>query len=393
VLPTLNYLLRTVPPNNRTTATDKFDEAVQDIVKSLLGGSEWGSPREIKNCRQIYLPLRYGGLGLPLAKQVSEAAYLASTWEAGVKLDTPTREHLVGKLKQKKVEIEEDWLFSPPPSRKQQATMAGQIHDAKFYDLLNKNNPTGKARLQAARQAGAQDWLTALPTKACQQYTDLQWRLLARLRLGLSVSKHELPGQCPLCQDFVEDLGQHALACNHHEMKNHRDNRHNKLRDALIGSFLHWGMITEKEPLIQQGSLQRGDIEICQPQGSVVLDVSVTSVLSATAKGKQIRTPSAATTIRESEKTSKYRTSCIQQNKEFRPLVFQNLGGIGNKGLDFFQELKSRPPCLRVSNSAQFVEATRRKLGCLLMHCNAHMVLRWLHLVLPPNRGGVRGLD
>jgi hypothetical protein len=176
-------------------------------------------------------------------------------------------------------------------------------------------------------------------------------------------------------------------------MRNHQDNRHNKLRDALIGSFLHWGMDPKKEPLIQQGSRDRGDIEICQPQGPVVLDVSVTSAMSAKAKGKQVSTPAAATTIRESEKTRRYKDSCTQQNKEFRPLVFQNLGGIGNKGLDFLKELKSRPPCTRVSNSAQFVEATRRKLGCLLMHSNAYMLLRWMHLVLPPDRGGVRGLD
>jgi hypothetical protein len=397
VIPTLNYLLRTVPPSNRTGATNAFDNAVRDIVKDILGGPEWGNPRKVEDCHQIYLPLRYGGLGVTKAKHISEAAYLASVWEARIQLDTSTRNELVGKLKRKKAEIEEEWLFSPPPLRKQQATLSSQIHDANFHWLLQRHQQrqqtAAQARLQAARQAGAQDWLTALPTKPCQRYTDLQWRLLARLRLGLPVSQHQLPGQCPLCQALVDDLGLHALACSHREMRQHRDNRHNQLRDALIGSFLHWGIITEKEPSIQEGSLERGDIEIAQPQGPVVLDVSVTSFTSINTKHQQKRTPSAATTVREREKTNKYETSCTQQNKEFRPLVFQNLGGIGNKGLDFLKELKSRPPCMRVSNSAQFVEATRKKLGCLLMHSNAHMVLRWLHLVLPPDRGGVRGIE
>jgi hypothetical protein len=301
---------------------------------------------------------------------------------------------MVDELKRKKVEIEEEWLLSPPPSRKQQAHFTHQIHDAKFHSLLEEEvNGTGKSRLQAARQPGAQDWLTALPTKACQRFTDLQWRLLVRLRLGLPVCNRELPGQCPLCQDLVEDLGQHAIACSHPEMRQHRDNRHNKLRDALIGSFLHWGMITEKEPCIREGSLERGDVEITQPQGPVLLDVSVASVFSTRAKHQQQSNPSAATGIREQEKINKYGQSCAQQNKDFRPLVFQNLGGIGKKGLAFFNELKSRPPCLRVAHSAQFVDATRKKLGCLLMHSNAHMVLRWLHLVLPPDRGGVRGIE
>lgn len=332
-----------------------------------------------------------------MAHHISEAAYLASVWEARVQLDASTRNDLVERLKEKKVDIQEDWLTSPPPSRKQQASMAGQIHDANFHWLLHyyqqHQQTAAQARLQAARQPGAQDWLTALPTKSCHRYTDLQWRLLTRLRLGLPVSKHQLPGQCPLCQNLVEDLGHHALACQHHEMKQHRDNRHHKLRDALIGSFLHWGINTEKEPCIQEGSGDRGDIEIAQPQGPVVLDVSVTCYSSVNTKHQQKRIPSAATSVREREKTNKYESSCTQQNKEFRPMVFQNLGGLGKKGLSFFNDLKARPPSLRVNHSAQFVEGTRRKLVCLLMHSNVYMVLRWLHLVLPPDRGGVRGIE
>ena len=146
-----------------------------------------------------------------MAHHISEAAYLASVWEARVQLDAPTCSNLVKKVKEKKVDIQKDWLSSPPPTRKQQASMAGQIHDANFHWLLQhyqqRQQATAQARLQAARQPGAQDWLTALPTKNCQRYTDLQWRLLARLRLGLPVSKHQLPGQCPLCQNLVEDLG------------------------------------------------------------------------------------------------------------------------------------------------------------------------------------------
>jgi hypothetical protein len=392
VIPTLNYLLRTVPPSNRTSATQAFDNAVKSIVRALLGGAEWGDPWEIEQCPQIHLPMRYGGLGLPLASHISETAYLASTWEAGVHLDESTRKQLIDTLKEKKVDIEETWLSSRPPSRKQQSQLSQQVHDAKFYRLLQDiEDDAGKARLQAARQAGAQDWLTALPTNPSQRYTDLHWRLLARLRLGLPVSNREIPAVCPLCHNFVEDLGQHALACRHREMKHHQDNRHNKLRDALIGCFLHWGMDPKKEPLIQQGSQDRGDIEINQPQGPVVLDVSVTSISSV--KGLQKGNPKAATTIRESEKINKYGNSCQEQNKDFRPLVFQTFGGIGSKGLNFFRELKSRPPCLKVVNSSHFVEATRKRLSCLLMHSHAKMILRWMHLALPPSHGGVRGLQ
>jgi hypothetical protein len=295
---------------------------------------------------------------------------------------------LVDTLQRKKVQIHEEWLENPPPTRKQQANLAGEIHQATFYNMLDRADVTEKARLQAARQAGTQDWLTALPTKACQRYTDLQWRILARLRLGLPLCNRELPEVCPLCQEFVEDLGQHALVCDHVEMANHRTNRHHKLRDALIGSFLAWGMITSKEPLISQGSQRRGDVEVYLPQGAVIVDVSVTAV--SPFKGRQRHYPTAATSIREKEKVRMYEQSCTQQNKEFRPFAFQNLGGIGGKGLEFLKELKSRPPYLHVVNSKHYVDSVRKKLGCILMHSNAQMILRWMHLVLPPESGGVR---
>jgi hypothetical protein len=388
VIPTLNYLLRTVPPENRISATTSFDNSIKRIVRNLLGGPEWGNTRWIECCRQIYLPLRYGGMGVPLAGHISEAAYTASIWEAGVTVDNAG--DLVNELKRSKVQIEEEWLDNPPPTRKQQANLAGQIHQATFYHILDRADVAEKARLQAARQAGSQDWLTALPTRACQRFTDLQWRILARLRLGLPVSNREVPEVCPLCQTFVEDLGQHALECGHVEMTNHRTNRHHKLRDTLIGSFIAWGMITDKEPVISQGSQKRGDVEIYLPQGSVILDVSVTAV--SPFKGRQRNHPSEATSIREEEKIRKYRESCTQQNKDFRPFTFQNLGGIGGKGLDFLNELKSRPPYLQVVNSKRYVDSLRKKLGCILMHSNAQMLLRWLHLVLPPSGGGIRTL-
>jgi hypothetical protein len=92
-------------------------------------------------------------------------------------------------------------------------------------------------------------------------------------------------------------------------MEQHRHNRHNKLRDAFNGSFLHWGIITAKEPGIREGSLERADIEIAQSQGPVVLEVSVTSFLSVNTKHQQRRSPLAVTTIRE-KKDQQVRNFC-----------------------------------------------------------------------------------
>ena len=172
-------------------------------------------------------------------------------------------------------------------------------------------------------------------------------------------------------------------------MKAARTERHNLLRDVIIGALSAWGFPVEKEPLIRHGNVHRhrGDFSLPQLNGPLIGDVSI--IQPSVMNTQQNLSSSSATLVRERTKFRKYQDLCKRSQKSFLPFVFQTLGGIGNRGLDFLNELKSRPPCLQVFDPPRYVDALRVSLSCRLLRVNSQIVSRWLQLVLPKKSGGV----
>jgi len=391
VLPTLNHIWRTVPPWTRQRATTLFDNQIQEIVFHLLGADSFADVDHVRGSSELHLPLRHGGLGVTNATDVSIAAYTASTWEAGIIHDSETTSMLVSRLQTEGVSIDEEDLKQPAPNRKQQRWMVNQIMQYRVQKILYKyhreGNQAAKARLRAAQQPGSHDWISVLPTSSTKSFSDMQWRLAARLRIGLRVSRASLPHTCPLCFGRITDLEHHAFTCNYSEMVSRLKQRHDNIRDSLLGALSAWGIETEKEPKIQQGKNFRGDVGVLQPQGPCIIDVSV--IHPSPMNTQQNLSVSAATLVREQEKYNYYGKLCNDAQKSLIPFAFQTLGGLGKKALDFLSDLKSRPACLRVFDPVHYVFAIRQNLSCRLMQANCNLLLRWLQLVLPLSQGGV----
>jgi ribonuclease HI len=387
VLPSLNYLLRTVPPENRQNATTAFDTGIRRVAHLLMGTDVYKDGEAVETSRQLYLPLRYGGLGLVLASFVSTAAYTASKWESGVELESSEKACLVAILRDQGVDISEDDLRQCPPTKKQQKVFVDQIVKQKVNELLQEEDEEGKARVLACQEIGAQDWISGLPSLSYKQFSDSQWRMLVRLRLGWKVTRDPLPSRCPLCEQVMESFPHHAFSCNYVDMKRERDVRHNHIRDSLVSGFSFWGLPVDKESRILTSQNLRGDLEIPQPSGPLVIDTSVINP-SVVWTQQNVR-PTAATGVREHEKCRKYVDVCSEAAKGFLPFVLQNMGGIGRQGLNFLADLKNRPACLHVYQPAKFVFSMRQGLVCRLMKSNSNIVLRWIQLVLPLCQGGV----
>jgi hypothetical protein len=398
VIPTLNHLLRSVPPWNREKAVEYFDNVVMQTAQLLLGAAEFGDMKDVENCELLRLPLRLGGLGLTRASMVSLPAYVASTWEAGVLHDAETRLLLISSLQNYQVDIKEEDLKQQAPNRKQQQFLTDQVMKNRLYALMRAQDEEMNARLKASQQPGAQDWLSVLPTSNTKQFSDQQWRIAVRLRLGLTVSRSTLPAECPLCDGMVDAL--HPFVCAYSDLKAERTERHNQLRDSLLGMLSAWAFQTKKEPLVkQEGQVNssgraneketrlRGDVELIQTSGPMIVDLSV--IHPSAVRNQQNLRPTAATSIREQSKCRKYEQPCQQVHKAFLPFVLQTFGGIGNKGLEFLSNLKNRPACFRVYQPSTYVNAIRHGLVSRLMKTNSNMVIRWLQLISPLKEGGV----
>jgi hypothetical protein len=391
LIPSFNYLLRTVPPANRKNATFEFDEAMMEISRLLLGMDFFRDNHELPTCTQLNLPLRFGGLGVTRAASVSWAAYVASVWEAGVGFDDEECASFVKILREQDVSISQDDLKQVAPSRKQQKVFTDQIHRGETNRYLRTLDETSIARVKATQEAGASDWLRALPTSSMKKFSDLNWRIGVRFRLGLRLTPVDIPHICPLCSTFIQDVGGHAFTCNYVDLVNHRTNRHNQLRDVIIGALSSWGFPTEKEPKIQSGSKLRGDVEVIQFSDTTILDVSV--IHPSVVGTQQNLRPSAATKVRERSKLKKYERLCQSMDKKAQPFVFQSYGGLGEKALEFLSQLKHRPASLYVFQPKKYVECLREGLSCRFMQSNSNLINRWLQLVLPKDRGGVAVYD
>jgi hypothetical protein len=387
IIPALNHLLRTVPPSHRKDATEEFDNTVREVARSLLGTDYFQDEEEFENSFQWRFPLRYGGLGLVPVSMVSLPAYVASVWEAGTGFEDRERSSLVQDLREQDVDISEDDLRKQAPNRKQQKSLVDQVVRGSFTRFFRGQQEDVKARIKAAQQVGAHDWLRALPTSSTKRFSDLQWRMGVRLRLGLPLTSQPLPGFCPLCDSLIDDVGSHAFKCAYGDIHNVRVDRHNQIRDTLAGGLASWGFPVKREPLIKTGSGHRGDVEIVQSDCPVIVDVSITHP-SAVSTQQNLRT-AAATRVVELMKTNKYGSVCRDLGKKLIPFAFQSYGGIGEDAIDFLSQLKHRPASLYVFHPKRYVECLREGLSCRLMRSNVNLLCRWLQLVLPRKNGGV----
>lgn len=302
-------------------------------------------------------------------------------------IDQDTRQLMASRLFSQGVDISAEDLRQRPPCRKQQHNFTHQIMTQSFNALLNDSDEEAKARIKASIQKGAQNFLTALPTSSSKKFTDDQWRLAVRLRLGLATTRRKVPRVCPLCNELVESAGAHPFTCRYADMMNYRHDRHDRLRDTLLGFLSAWGFSPRREPVIQRGCNLRGDIEVVQTDGPCILDVSV--IHPTALRTQQNLTPAAGTRIQEKVKEDKYRKICDQTEKNLVPFVFQSYGGIGERGQNFLADLRNRPAFRQVFQPGNFVDSIRTGLSCRFMRFNANLISRWLQLVLPPSSGGV----
>jgi hypothetical protein len=110
-----------------------------------------------------------------------------------------------------------------------------------------------------------------------------------------------------------------------------RKDRHNLLRDTLIGAFSSWGMPVKREPVISEQENLQGDLEIHLVDGPLVFYTSV--VHPSPVRNQQNKNPTEETQVRDRQKFKKYDRLCKQAEKSFRPFTFQTFGGIGSHAI------------------------------------------------------------
>ena len=203
-------------------------------------------------------------------------------------------------------------------------------------------------RLNSASNEGAIP-ITVLPTlKEFCISADTMFAEILSYRLGIPYS-FTPTGTCtcgaPLSLTDNQNHYHVQSVCSH---TNHRQTKHNAIRDVLIQLFRNAGFIAKPEPVLvnldNPTSKERLDVLVDNytPGKSLYIDVSVTDVLQQKYNTGTSPAPVAigkAAEDREETKTKDHGPSCQRLDSYFAPFVIEQAGNWGNKARELFNNV------------------------------------------------------
>ena len=326
----VTYFMRTIEGLEKYL--DPIDRIIDnDFIPSLFGCQV--SPLE----RQIMsLPVKYGGLGIPVLTKLAVKEYstsvkvtqqLVSTMEAQCSGIKPDDNSVRDKLSQILDERIEEY----------------KKHQASLIEQCDKNT----ARLiEQAQESGSSSWLTCLPLqKHGFVMNKSAFRDSLRLRYGKDLSR--LPSHCPCGETYSVT---HALNC-------HKGGfvimRHNEVRDFLAQHISTVCNDTEVEPTLQEiegerfrlastltGEQAHPDIRargFYRPGQHAYMDVKVINPNSESYKNMTMKKVYERA---ESSKKNAYNDRILHvEHGSFTPLIFSVTGGMGPQASTFIKLL------------------------------------------------------
>ena len=257
----ITYFIRTIP--NLTQVLKPLDDIIDQKFIPAITEGHYCSELE----RQLLaLPVRLGGLGIPIFAELSEREYENSrkaTQELRTKILTQEDELLIDKIRAREIETE---------IRKTR----DEFEKKQLEEIRKRMNKEQLRANDVAQMKGASAWLTALPLKA-ENYTLTKREFFDGLMGRYRWSAKRLPNQCVCGQKFDVD---HANTC---ARGGFIMRRHNAIRDVcaeliddvaydvriepplqpLTGERLNGTSITDNEARLDisaRGFWQRGEM-------------------------------------------------------------------------------------------------------------------------------------
>ena len=329
----LTYFIRTIP-DIKTLLTPIDDVIDENLIPALTEG-------QILNFDDralLSLPVRLGGLGIPIFSKLSEEEY------ANSKNATET---LVKKI------IRQDSVYVYDKARDNEVNLNIKKKREKYQnDLLEQlRSRMSKEKIRSndiARMKGTSNWLTSLPLKD-EGFSLNKREFFDALALRYRWNLKRLPINCPCGKRFDMD---HAMSC----LKGgyiHR--RHDRIRDMIADLLDGVSANTQIEPMLQplSGELipsgantedearldiaTRGFWQECE---MAFFDVRV---FNPFAKSHLARNLNAVFRSNESAKKTAYNTRVTQiEHGSFTPLVFSSFGGCGKETSCFLSKLAEK---------------------------------------------------
>ena len=288
----------------------------------------------------ISLPIRLGGLGIPIFSEMSNESNSNSKSICAV---------LINEIKSQN---EISSLYLDIPSQKSARTAIKQQLNHKQKHVLDeirsKMSIEQKLANDISQLKGSSSWLTSLPL-AQEGYVLNKREFFDAIAIRYRWNLKRLPSTCPCSKPFTLD---HAVSC----LKGgfvHR--RHNEIRDIIAKLLRDVSPEVQTEPILQpltgeelKQSANKSDearLDIAtrgywQRCEMAFFDVRIFNPFAKSYRNQPLSTTFA---LHEKEKKRQYNQRVIQvEHGSFTPLVFSAYGGTGRETHHFLNTLINR---------------------------------------------------
>jgi len=338
-IPKLLYLFRTAPSFSIPTLKE-FDSTMKTCLETIT------------NCHlddqafcQASLPVKFGGLGIRSAVDLSLPAFIASSFKIRAITEQLLSNEHSGPFASQLSEAVNSWkALSPnliePVFKGVQKNWDLPVAEAKLKSLLDgaQQLPTSRSRLLAVSAPEAGAWLNAVPIPSLGLKLDNEsLRISVALRLG---AKLNLPYNC-VCGAAVEDSATHGLDCRKAIGKHAR---HSAVNDILQRALNAAGVLSHLEPVglcRDDGKRPDGATLIPWKQGRcLVWDFTCVNTIARSHIGTSSTKAGSLSAAAEEKKRKKY--SSLSDTFLFTPIAVETLGPWGPDAMRFVGELGRR---------------------------------------------------
>ncbi|GKB46180.1 putative reverse transcriptase domain-containing protein [Tanacetum coccineum] len=323
----LLFGLRTCQPMYIGEAVSIFDNGLRRAIEAIVvcGGPFFGDFQ----WRLASLPIRFGGLGLCSAEDVSTYAFVASRAQSW-----SLQDHIL-----------QGCGIDGADSDYGYALDRVRIEIVKSLGVSFDLSPRQKAVVECLRAPRAQNFLTVIPIEGLGQHMSaLEYRTILKYRLMIPLFPVDEP--CPVCRKVcLDSFGEHAVHCK--ELPGFKY-RHDLVRDVLYDVLKRAGISSRKEapvnfltdPLEGRSTLRPADILVFGWAGGKHACVDLTGVSPLVGLRDNGFVAGQAALKAESSKVAKHEKACLENQYVFILFAFDTFGFLAPEAEEFLNRVQ-----------------------------------------------------
>jgi hypothetical protein len=239
------------------------------------------------------------------------------------------------------------FMYSAVPQRafSLQSNFIRQASTLNRFAALKASQESGDAvresLLLSIAAIEANTWKRVIPSSPLHTLSDAQYRIAARLNLGLPPYRVALPSSCPSCKSptALRDDRWHHLSCVSHR-RLEVTHRHDAVLNVLYAYTRAAGGIAVKEPAglsVEDG--KRPDLQIIFPSRHIITDVVIPHPLAPSHLHRASNRAAATAELAASRKVKKYAQVSQTQHASFIPFAVESTGGMSVGARELLQQI------------------------------------------------------